>query len=117
MESPVNLQFDKAPQTINRVNLCGQAKHTSKVEKQPLLTLEDLQYERNKLKLLHDDNTLNILCVVTNRPLAKEITPETLPPYTLVLHPGNSQQYFGPFLPGSIDNLVRSLHESSPMAQ
>jgi len=68
---PVSLPIDKKLRKITRINICGQAKHTNGAD---TLSLESIHSERKKLKLLHSTNTLNILCVVTNRSLGETVT-------------------------------------------
>jgi hypothetical protein len=111
-----------APRKINgklikKINLCGQAKHSKKPNKAKVpLGLAVIQKERRKIDdfqgVTLEDDTLNVLCIVTNRPIADDVTKDALPPHTLVIHPGVHRAYFGAFQPGALDEIAANLRTS-----
>lgn len=90
---------------ITKINLCGQAKHTKKggSKKTKSLSLASIKKEREKIdKTSIAGDTLNVLCIITNRPVSNDVVADALPKYTLVIHPEVHDAYFGGFHPAPV---------------
>jgi hypothetical protein len=108
---------------VKKINLCGQAKHTRKKggdKKTKPLCLASILKERAKIDEFRGgtlgDDTLNVLCIITNRPISNDVTVDSLPKYTLVIHPEVHDAYFGGFHPGALDKIVTDLCSSSSLS-
>ena len=97
-------EANSAPVKKVKVIICSQMNYGGKKTKP--LSLINIQKTRAEVDRLAEDDTVIVLCVVTNRPVSGDVTVDVLPRYTLVVHSESHDAYFGRCHPGVLREII-----------
>jgi len=87
-------------QDISKINVCSLSKHRRKHNKKTKpLWMASIRKAKARLDNFDGvqlpNDTLNVLCIITNRPVSIDVTVDALPEDTLVIHQEVYEAYFG----------------------